>query len=256
MNTRQLQALTEALRRQRAVLVGEVADTEADLQFIAEDREPELEEHAQEEPSAWLLAQLDERSKHEIEEIDAALRRIAESTYGTCEGCGNSIALARLRAVPATRFCVDCAQNQEKTPLPAAEEIVHHPGHIPPDLRLFSDRELEEYVRERVREEGTVDMEELRLVCRHGVVHLEGALPSEAEHSILSQLLTDVIGLEEISDHLQIKEVLWKRAERGKTAAAEAPLLGKESPITEDIVESVEEGIEYVPPISPIPEKE
>jgi DnaK suppressor protein len=196
------------------------------------------------------------RSTHEIEEIDAALRRIAEGTYGTCEGCSNPIALARLRAVPATRFCVDCAQDQEKTPLPSPEEIVHHPGHIPPDLRLFSDRELEEYVRERVEEDGRVDMEELRLVCRHGVVHLEGALPSEAEHSILLQLLTDVIGLEEIIDHLQIKEVLWEREERGKAVSADEPLPGKEPSSTEDIVESVEAGIEYVPPISPIPEEE
>jgi RNA polymerase-binding protein DksA len=256
MNARELHALAEALRRQRAVLVGEVADAEADLQFIAEDREPELEEYAQEERSARVLAQLDERGKHEIEEIDAALRRITAGTYGTCEECGNPIALARLRAVPATRFCVDCAQDQEKTPLPAPEEIVHHPGHIPPDLRLFSDRELEEYVRERVRDDGQVDMEELRLVCRHGVVHLEGALPSEAEHSILLQTLTDVIGLEEIIDRLQIKEVLWEREEWGKAIPAEEPLLAKEPDSTEDIVESVEEGIEYVPPIGPIPEEE
>ncbi|MBI3795858.1 MAG: TraR/DksA family transcriptional regulator [Deltaproteobacteria bacterium] len=119
MNAKKLDALAAALYRQRTVLVGEVTDTEADLQFIAEDRETELEEHAQEEGSARVLAQLDERSKREIDEIDAALRRIAERTYGTCEGCGNPIALARLRAVPATRFCLDCARSQESPPLPA-----------------------------------------------------------------------------------------------------------------------------------------
>src|SRR5262245_20005386 len=118
MNARQLPALADKLRRQRAILVGEVADAEADLQFIAEDREPELEEHAQEERSARVLAQLDERSIQEIAEIDAALRRIAEGTYGTCEECGHSIAVARLRAVPATRLCVACARDQEKTSLP------------------------------------------------------------------------------------------------------------------------------------------
>jgi hypothetical protein len=99
-------------------------------------------------------------------------------------------------------------------------------------------------------------MEELRLVCRHGVVHLEGTLPSETEHSILLQTLTDVIGLEEIIDHLQIKEVLWEREERSKATPVEKPLPGREAVSTEDIVESVEEGLEYVPPISPIPEKE
>jgi DnaK suppressor protein len=116
-------ALAQELLRQRAVLVGEVVDTEADLHTLAEDREIELEERAQEEREARLLVQFDDREKYEIAEIDAALRRIAEDTYGICEGCRESIAEARLQALPATRFCVACAQAQE-TPLvsPPPEE--------------------------------------------------------------------------------------------------------------------------------------
>jgi RNA polymerase-binding transcription factor len=113
MNPEVRDALAQELLRQRAVLVGEVTDTEADLQALAEDREIELEERAQEERAAGLLVQLDDREKHEIVEIDAALRRLAEGTYGTCEGCGESIAEARLQALPATRFCLACAQAQE-----------------------------------------------------------------------------------------------------------------------------------------------
>lgn len=106
-------ALEQELIRQRAVLVGEAADTEADLHTLAEDREIELEERAQEERAARLLVQFDDREKHEIAEIDAALRRLAEGSYGICEGCGDSITEARLQALPATRFCVACAQAQE-----------------------------------------------------------------------------------------------------------------------------------------------
>ncbi len=113
MNPEVRDALAQELLRQRAVLVGEVADTEADLHSLAEDREIELEERAQEEREARLLIQFDDREKNEIVEIDAALRRLAEGTYGTCEGCGESIAEARLQALPATRFCVACAQAQE-----------------------------------------------------------------------------------------------------------------------------------------------
>ena len=65
-------ALAQELIRQRAVLVGEAADTEADLHTLAEDREIELEERAQEERAARLLVQFDDREKHEIAEIDAA----------------------------------------------------------------------------------------------------------------------------------------------------------------------------------------
>ncbi len=257
MNNRERDGFIDALQRRRARLVGEVADTEAELHSIQEEREIELEEFAQEDRAARALAHLDDRAKHEIGEIDAALRRITEGTYGVCEGCGDLIAEERLRAVPATRFCVDCAREQETArPGVPPEEEVHHPGFVPPDLRLLSDRELEEYVREQVREDRRVDLEELRLVCWHGVVHLEGALPSEAEHSILLQLLTDVLGLEEIVDHLQVQELLWEREERAKAAPEAEPLPRREPYSTEDIVESLEEGIEYVPPISPTPEEE
>jgi DnaK suppressor protein len=256
MDQTALNALTEELTRQRALLVGEVVDTETDLHFIQEEREPELEERAQEDRTARLLARLDDRAKHEIAEIDAALRRIAEGVYGVCEGCGEKIPDARLRALPVTRLCVDCAQDQESHLPETSEEEPAHTGSIPADVRLLSDSELTSLIREHVRENSRIDMEELRLVCRHGVVHLEGALPSEAEHSILRQILTDVFAIEEIVDHVQVGELLWEREDRTKTAAPEEPLPGREPYGTEDIVESEEEGIDYVPPMSPTPEEE
>jgi DnaK suppressor protein len=257
MNETEFNWFMQALQQQRAMLVGEVTDTEAELHSIQGEREIELEELAQEDRAARTLAQLDDRAKHEIAEIDAAMQRIAVGAYGVCEGCGEAIAIERLRAVPAARLCVDCASVQERThPVTPPEDTVHHPGVVPSDLSLFSDQELEEYVREQVREDGRIDIDELRIVCRHGVVHLEGALPSEAEHSMLLQLLADVLGLEEIVDHVQIQEVLWEREERFKAEPKTEPFPARESFGTEDIIESVEEGVDYVPPISPTPEEE
>jgi RNA polymerase-binding transcription factor DksA len=257
MNPETVNALAQELTRRRALLVGEVVDTEAELRSIEEEREIELEELSQEDRAARLLAQLDDRAKHEIAEIDAALRRIAEEAYGTCESCEEPIAEGRLRALPATRFCVACASEQEtQRPTTVPEEEAPRSGPIPPDLQLFSDRELETMLREQVQNDGRVDMDELRIVCRHGVVHLEGVLPSETEHSVLRQLIADVMGIEEIVDHIQIKEALWEREDRTKVAPAEEPLPGREPYGTEDVVESVEEGIDYVPPISPGPEEE
>jgi RNA polymerase-binding transcription factor DksA len=45
----------------------------------------------------------------EIVEIDAALQRIAQGTYGTCESCGGAVGRDRLRALPETRRCVACS---------------------------------------------------------------------------------------------------------------------------------------------------
>ena len=44
----------------------------------------------------------------ELAEVDAAIARIDDGTYGQCERCGAAIAVERLEAVPATRSCVGC----------------------------------------------------------------------------------------------------------------------------------------------------
>jgi DnaK suppressor protein len=47
-----------------------------------------------------------------ITEIDRALAKIEEGTYGTCDGCGRPIPPGRLEARPATALCVECAANR------------------------------------------------------------------------------------------------------------------------------------------------
>jgi len=46
----------------------------------------------------------------EMFEIDAALARIADGSYGQCEVCGGAIGRDRLRALPAVRRCVTCSE--------------------------------------------------------------------------------------------------------------------------------------------------
>jgi DnaK suppressor protein len=250
--------LAQALRRQRAAFLKQFLDAEADLRSIAEDREPELEERAQEERAARILAGLDDRSLREITEIHAALQRMIDGSYGKCFDCGRVVPLARLRTVPTAAFCVECAQRKETTVTGAPAPMEpRHPGTLPPDLEPLLDREVKDALRELVREDRRVDMEELRLVCRHGVVHLEGAVPSEAEHQILLKLVTDVAGCEEVVDHLRVDELLWERPDRSRPAPRERTRPARFEPVgTEDVVESTEEGLDYVPPDRPPPEEE
>jgi DnaK suppressor protein len=44
-----------------------------------------------------------------LSEVDAAIARLTEGTYGYCESCGKPIAPARLEAKPAARRCIACA---------------------------------------------------------------------------------------------------------------------------------------------------
>jgi DnaK suppressor protein len=50
-----------------------------------------------------------EQLRDRLVEIDRALDRMAEGTYGTCERCGTMIATPRLEARPMSVYCVECA---------------------------------------------------------------------------------------------------------------------------------------------------
>jgi DnaK suppressor protein len=50
---------------------------------------------------------LEDGQKETLIEIDAALQRIEDGTYGICENCGKPIAPERLAAIPWTRLCID-----------------------------------------------------------------------------------------------------------------------------------------------------
>ena len=57
---------------------------------------------------AQLVAVLNQATA-DLDELDTAVRRLDEGTYGACERCGLPIAPARLEARPAARRCIGCA---------------------------------------------------------------------------------------------------------------------------------------------------
>ena len=56
---------------------------------------------------------LEENSEHVLSEIEAALRRIEEGTYGRCTNCGRQIPEERLEARPYATLCIDCQRQRE-----------------------------------------------------------------------------------------------------------------------------------------------
>ncbi len=84
-----------------------------------------------------------------------------------------------------------------------AKALAHQRDRLFKEAADRSDREIEAALHELAREDGRIDVDELRIVCRHGVVYLDGAVP-----------------------------------------------------VTEDVVKSNEEGIDYTPPVEPPPDEE
>ena len=56
---------------------------------------------------------LEENAEHVLADIDAALKRIDDGTYGTCTNCGKQIPEERLEARPWATLCIDCQRKLE-----------------------------------------------------------------------------------------------------------------------------------------------
>jgi RNA polymerase-binding transcription factor DksA len=58
------------------------------------------------------LAALIASARQAVSDTARALQRMAEGSYGTCEGCTADIPLQRLEILPHARFCVPCQRTQ------------------------------------------------------------------------------------------------------------------------------------------------
>ena len=58
------------------------------------------------------LAAITAQTRDRLDEVEAALERVSDGTYGRCEVCGEPIPLARLEARPAARTCVRHAETR------------------------------------------------------------------------------------------------------------------------------------------------
>ena len=61
------------------------------------------------------VASLITRETEILKEIDAALERIEDASYGKCETCGCDITAPRLQALPFATLCIECQAEAEKS---------------------------------------------------------------------------------------------------------------------------------------------
>lgn len=74
-----------------------------------------------------------------LEEVDEALERIKEGSYGTCNTCGKDIAMERLEILPTASQCIECERGgvsigKKMETRPIEEEVLY-----PPYGRTFMD---------------------------------------------------------------------------------------------------------------------
>src|SRR5438045_4050954 len=86
-------------------------DSTSELSHLAQHSADVASETFEREKDFSILEQVEA----ELADVDRALRRLDDGTYGTCEACGDPIGDDRLEALPAARFCVTHQSQAEAT---------------------------------------------------------------------------------------------------------------------------------------------
>ncbi len=114
-DTKFLDEQRELLVSERAIYEGQAADLKAEADSLAQEREPgdvQFDEESGEGGTVTVDRERDlalsAQALLAVEEIDDALTRIDDKTYGACERCHQPIPKPRLRALPYARLCVAC----------------------------------------------------------------------------------------------------------------------------------------------------
>ncbi|MBI2600001.1 TraR/DksA C4-type zinc finger protein [Candidatus Daviesbacteria bacterium] len=103
------------LRQQKEVEknLKEVGDDDpATTQVLAESSEPGTDSYIADSHTKTIV--LEEQLKKTNNSIKAALQRIKQGTYGTCESCGHKIEVGRLLIMPTASLCISCSKKTSK----------------------------------------------------------------------------------------------------------------------------------------------
>lgn len=90
--------------------VGRIADV---VQATPSDSNNDIIEVAQHGPVIDVESSIVDRKSNRLEQINAALNRIDDGTYGTCAKCGKDIDPRRLEAEPSALLCIDDASAED-----------------------------------------------------------------------------------------------------------------------------------------------
>ena len=112
LDKKTLEYFKNLLLAKRKNATEQIDATAENIHILDSDNDPDympasdIEEASSENQSDTMNYVLIERNRKYIQQIDDALERIENGTYGICQATGRPISRARLEAVPHTRFSI------------------------------------------------------------------------------------------------------------------------------------------------------
>lgn len=116
LTKKDLKVLEQALRDERADLLGQASELDAEAD-ITQWRDAGFDDDPADTGSANFEREraqsLANHARRIITQIDDALHRMEQGTFGECQRCGEMIERERLEAIPYATFCLSCKRLEE-----------------------------------------------------------------------------------------------------------------------------------------------
>ena len=102
----------KALLSKRGEIIAEGGGKQIDASMETNTRQGDLADQATGTNEVHIQLKVKQTDAKILQAIEEALWRMEQGTYGICRDCGEPIAAARLTAIPWTRVCITCKEQQ------------------------------------------------------------------------------------------------------------------------------------------------
>ena len=114
LDKRTIDRFKKLLLKEREEIMGDVKQIHESSQEVGQDGIQDIGDEAANVYNKQILLTLNENERLRVKEVDEALDRMENGTYGICEECGEPIGLKRLEVKPVAKYCVPCKTKLEK----------------------------------------------------------------------------------------------------------------------------------------------
>ena len=118
MSKKEMEKYRRLLEEKKASLSVDIAKTRSAEEETSEELTQDIADKAVSSYTREFLYSLTDGERGTLLQIDDAIARIDDGSYGFCINCGQTMAEKRLTAVPWAPYCVDCQELSEKGMLP------------------------------------------------------------------------------------------------------------------------------------------
>lgn len=114
MRKKEIKKIYDELRDKKTEILNRLMKDRINYYENLKNQGGDLADEASETIERELIYDLSITEKNEVDEIDIALRKMEEGTYGNCESCHEEIPIGRIKVKPYAKYCIKCQEIEER----------------------------------------------------------------------------------------------------------------------------------------------